>query len=142
MAERPQPSPAPGALLEGLLESYNRGAPDEAARLYAPEATHEDVAQGRRVTGVEAIRGGLATFLRCFPDATWTVEHLLGDDSGAAAAYGLTGTLQSDLGPFRATGQPLDLQGIMLVRVAGGQITSSRDFWDGATLGRQLGGTR
>jgi ketosteroid isomerase-like protein len=36
----------------------------------------------------------------------------------------------------------LDLQGVMLVRVADGKITSSRDFWDGAALGRQLGGPR
>ncbi|MCW3002991.1 MAG: hypothetical protein JWQ20_2289 [Conexibacter sp.] len=142
MAERPQPSPAPAGVLEGLLQSYNRGAPDEAAELYAPDATHEDVAQGRRAIGADAIESGLATFLRCFPDAVWAVEQLLGDADGAAAAYRLTGTLQADLGPFRAAGQPLDLQGVMLVSVAAGKITSSRDFWDGATLGRQLGAAR
>jgi steroid delta-isomerase-like uncharacterized protein len=142
MAERPHRPPAPAGVLEELLGFYNRGAPDEAAGLYAAAGTHEDVAQGRCVTGPDEIGRGLGTFLRCFPDAAWTVEHLVGDDGGAAAAYRLTGTLQADLGPFRATGQALDLQGLMLIRVAGGQITSSRDFWDGATLGRQLGPAR
>jgi steroid delta-isomerase-like uncharacterized protein len=142
MVERAQLSPAPAGVLDALLESYNRGAPDDAAGLYAADGTHEDVAQQRRVSGVEAIARGLASFLRSFPDATWTVVHRLGDDDSAAAAYRLTGTLRADLGPFEATGQPLDLQGLMLIRVADGQITSSRDFWDAGTLGRQLGGPR
>jgi ketosteroid isomerase-like protein len=129
MVERAQLSPAPAGVLDALLESYNRGAPDDAAGLYAADGTHEDVAQQRRVSGVEAIARGLASFLRSFPDATWTVVHRLGDDDSAAAAY-------------RLTGQPLDLQGLMLIRVADGQITSSRDFWDAGTLGRQLGGPR
>src|SRR4051794_31670089 len=109
MAEGLQHAPAPAGVLEGLLEAYNRGAPDEVANLYAADGTHEDVAQGRRVGGPEAIRSGLATFLRSFPDAAWSVARMLGDGDAAAAAYRLTGTLQGDLGPFRATGQELDL---------------------------------
>jgi steroid delta-isomerase-like uncharacterized protein len=142
MTEHAHEATAPADVLGELLARYNRGAAEEAASLYAADGTHEDVAQGRRASGPDAIGSGLGHFLRCFPDARWAVDRIFGDATSAAASYRLRGTLQADLGPFRAQGQELDLQGLMLVTVSGGRITSSRDFWDSGTLGRQLGGPR
>jgi steroid delta-isomerase-like uncharacterized protein len=138
MAGHAQSPQAPTELLTELLASYNRRAPLDAAALYAATGRHEDVAMGRANEGPEAIGRGLTAFLTSFPDAHWDVELLVGDEEAASAAYVLTGTLQADLGPFSATGQPLRLPGLMLVSVLDGAIVSSRDYWDSGTLGRQL----
>jgi steroid delta-isomerase-like uncharacterized protein len=138
MERRTQPRHAPTEVLADLMAAYNRGAPHEAAALYAEEGRHEDVAMGRPNLGREAIGCGLTGFLTSFPDAHWSVELVVGDQERAAAAYELTGTLQADLGPFSATGQRLRLAGLMLVSVVDGIILSSRDYWDSGTLGQQL----
>jgi steroid delta-isomerase-like uncharacterized protein len=142
MREGPQDAAAPAEVLAALMAAYNGGAARDAARLYDAAGMHEDVAQGRRATGPEAIGDGLARFLGCFPDAHWAVDSVLTETDGAAAVYRLTGTLSADLGPFQASGQALDLAGVLVLTVRAGRITSSRDFWDAATLGRQLGGKR
>jgi steroid delta-isomerase-like uncharacterized protein len=138
MERRAQPPHAPGEILADLMAAYNRGAPLDAAALYAEEGSHEDVAMARPNLGPEAIGRGLTGFLTSFPDAHWSVELVVADHERAAAAYELTGTLQADLGPFSAAGQRLRLPGLMLVTVADGAITSSRDYWDSGTLGQQL----
>lgn len=141
MARRARPHAATEILSE-LMAAYNSGGPHDAAALYAATGRHEDVAMGRPNEGPEAIGRGLAGFLKSFPEARWDVEQVVGDDETAAAAYELTGTLQADFGPFSAAGQPLRLRGLMLITVADGAITSSRDYWDSGSLGRQLGTAR
>jgi steroid delta-isomerase-like uncharacterized protein len=138
MERRAQPLPGPTEIFAELIAAYNRGAPSAAAALYAATGRHEDVATGRPKVGPEAVARGMTGFLRSFPDARWTVQTVVGDDQRAAAAYEVTGTLQADLGPFAARGQALRIAGLLLIAVADGVITSSRDYWDSGTLARQL----
>jgi steroid delta-isomerase-like uncharacterized protein len=126
------------ALLDELYEAYNRHDPDAAAALYASEGIHEDVAHGRPKVGRDAIAGGLRHFFAAFPDARWDVHARLSGDAHVGASYVLTGTLQTDLGPFEATGQRLEIRGVQVLETAGGLISRSEDFWDASTFARQM----
>jgi steroid delta-isomerase-like uncharacterized protein len=125
-------------LVDRFWTAYNAHDVDTAVALYTTGATHHEVAQNKRTTGAQQIGCGLARFLESFPDAQWQERCRIVSDDGAAIAYRLTGRLAAPLGPYRTPGQVLDLEGTFLIETAGGRITSSADYWDAATFGRQM----
>jgi len=125
-------------VLDSLYQAYNDHDPDAAAALYAAGGEHEDVAHGRPRRGAQAIAEGLRRFLAAVPDARWeTSDRIIAGDR-AVARYVLSGTLQGNLGPFRARRQRIVLRGVQVLELHSGRITRSEDFWDGATFERQL----
>jgi len=130
-----------GRVLADLYQAYNRHDAEAAAALYAPEGTHEDVAMGRPACGPDAIAEGLRRFFLAFPDARWTATDQLEENGRAFSRYVLTGTLQGDMGPFRAAGQRLELPGVHVLETTSGRIQRSQDLWDGGTFQRQMSTT-
>lgn len=133
--------PRPAAVVLALYEAYNAHEADCAAALYAPAGTHVEVASGRSACGRAEIAFGLHGLLGAFPDAHWELELTIAQDEVVAAPYRLTGTLQTRLGPIQARGQRLDLRGIHVIHLEGGEITSSEDYWDAATFRSQMSET-
>jgi steroid delta-isomerase-like uncharacterized protein len=129
-------------VLEELHAAYNRHDVDAVGALYAADGTHEDVAYGRPKQGRGAIAGGLSYFLKAFPDARWVTFGSFEDGERAMARYVLTGTLQSDFGPFKAGGQRIELRGVQVLELSDGLIVRSEDYWDGATFERQARETK
>ncbi|GAB3349824.1 hypothetical protein GCM10027300_13220 [Modestobacter lapidis] len=121
-----------------LYEAYNRHDAGAAAALYAPDGAHEDVAVGRPTQGRDAVAAGLRRFFAAFPDAQWTATDVLEQGGLAFGRYVLTGTLQTDMGPFRAVGQRLELRGVHVLDTADGFIERSQDYWDSGTFRRQM----
>jgi len=50
-----------------------------------------------------------------------------------------TGVLRSSLGDFQPTGKRADLRYCSVMRVRDGQVVEGRDYYDSATIARQLG---
>jgi steroid delta-isomerase-like uncharacterized protein len=122
-----------------LYDAYNRHDPAAVSRLYAADATHEDIAQGRPKTGPDEIAAGLAKFFGWFPDARWQPQlEILGADGREAATYLLTATLQAQMGPVAPRGQRISLRGVHVLDLRDGLITRSEDYWDAASFQRQL----
>ncbi|MBR0873609.1 ester cyclase [Bradyrhizobium tropiciagri] len=126
-------------LPELLYRAYNDHDPDAVARLYAADATHEDVAQGKPKRGPGEIAGGLSKFFSWFPDAHWHAQAQIADPAGLVAiTYLMTATLSGQMGPIVPRGQRVSLHGVHVLRTEDGVILSSRDYWDAATFQRQL----
>ncbi len=126
-------------LAAALHAAYNAHAAKDAGALYAAGATHTDVALEREASGPENIARGLASFLRCFPDAHWEAGEPIGGRGDAAAiTYRLTGTLSAPMGPLEPSGQRLDLRGVLIVRAGNGGIAATEDYWDSATFRQQM----
>jgi len=125
-------------VLKALYEAYNAHDAEAAGALYAADGVHEDVATQRPQSGHTAIATGLRGFLAAFPDAQWTCLGSGEADGTAFSRYVLTGSLQGDLGPIRAGGQPLQLRGVHVLQVRDGRIEKSEDYWDMATFQRQM----
>lgn len=122
-----------------LYRAYNDHDAGAVAALYAADATHEDVAQGKPKHGRDEIASGLARFFDWFPDACWKPDRFaVGANGMAAVSYLLTGTLKSRLGPIAAQGQAISLRGVHMLDIRDGLIRRSEDYWDAATFQRQL----
>jgi steroid delta-isomerase-like uncharacterized protein len=126
------------ALVDRLYAAYNAHRASDAAALYRDDGTHEEIANGRRAQGRDAVADGLARFLAAFPDARWEVDVPFTHESGAAVPYRLTGSLAAPLGPIPAAGQHLDLRGVLVVHTAGDAIAATEDYWDAATFRAQM----
>lgn len=125
-------------IVPALLDAYNKHSPDAVTPYYCVDAIHLDVSTGRPRQGRDAIVAGLGFFLRAFPDAIWHVGSTAVTAQHAAVRYRLTGTLQADLGPYIAHGQPLELPGVLWLTASGGAIARSEDYWDAASFNRQI----
>lgn len=122
-----------------LYAAYNNHDLAAVELLYAPDATHQDMAQPLGRAGAPAIAAGLGKFFGWFADAHWEPElQLRGPDGEFAIAYLLTCTLGADMGPYPARGQPISLRGVHILRVSDGRIRRSEDYWDAETFKRQL----
>ncbi len=131
----------PTALIDSFYDAYNRHLVADAIALYATQAEHHEVAQGRHIRGRETIGAGLSTFLASFPDAHWLEQRRVVAPDAVAVAYRLTGTLAAPMGPFREVGARLDLEGMHLFEIRCDQIVSSSDYWDASTFSRQMATT-
>lgn len=129
---------APPDIVERFWSAYNAHDVGAVTALYAQDATHHEVAQGRRTTGAAEITAGLARFLESFPDAEWEPRRRIASNGSVAVTYRLTGTLAAPLGPFRAPGAKLDLEGVFVIDTDASQISATADYWDAATFGRQM----
>jgi steroid delta-isomerase-like uncharacterized protein len=128
-----------GGIAGRLYDSYNRHDPAAVAALYAADATHEDIAQGRPKTGPDEIAAGLGKFFGWFPDVLWEPQSaILGADGREAITYLLTATLQAQMGPVAPRGQKISLRGVHVLDLRDGLIRRSEDYWDAASFQRQL----
>lgn len=122
-----------------LYDAYNSHDVGAVERLYAADATHEDIASGQVKKGAGAIAEGLGKFFGWFPDAHWEPCSQIDDANGwVAITYRLSATLQKPMGPIPARNQKISLRGIHVLRFEGGLIRHSEDYWDGGTFTRQL----
>jgi steroid delta-isomerase-like uncharacterized protein len=122
-----------------LYAAYNDHDPSAVARLYAPDATHEDVAHGRPRSGPDAIAAGLRVFFGWFPDAFWQPALQIDDGRGRLAiTYRLTASLKAQMGAIAPRGQTISLRGVQVLEIENGRIGRSVDYWDAATFQRQL----
>jgi len=82
-------------------------------------------------------------FLAGLPDAHMVVDHVVdgGDEAFVEGRFvgTHTGDLQSPEGVIPASGNKVELRFADYFKVAGGQITDHRTYWDQASMMAQLG---
>ena len=91
-------------------------------------------------TAPEGVREFLGGIIGSFPDFTFEVEETTVQKDRAAVRWSARGTFTGV--PFQgieATGAPIELEGVDILIVRGGEIVENNAFADGMTLARQLG---
>ena len=80
-----------------------------------------------------------------FPDGLCKVENVIVSQCGEWATVEFrntgthTGTLRSSLGDFPPTGKRAEVRYCSVMRVKDGMVVEGRDYYDSATIARQLG---
>ena len=90
--------------------------------------------------GVEGVRRFFAMFRDAMPDVEVTIDELIADGDRAAVATTISGTHTGELLGLPATGRPVEVVGVDMVRVRDGRIVEHRGLTDTVGLMRQLGG--
>jgi ketosteroid isomerase-like protein len=130
------------ALIDRMVDSYNRHDTEALAPCYAPDARVHPAGRPEAVdAGTWLAAVGLV--LQSFPDLQLHPRNLAADDRVALLEARLTGT---NTGPFTlgetdrlvlgtqaetlpATGRAIDITGTVVLEVADGQVTAERHYW-------------
>jgi predicted ester cyclase len=114
---------SPSAVLGALAECHRAGDV-EAALHYIAE---ESLDQGKRATRDDWKRKWAQMWAGC-PDVVVTVEHTVEDGEWASNRYSLRGTHSGELFGRPPTGKRIDIAGMDMIRVRGGQIVEHWGF--------------
>jgi steroid delta-isomerase-like uncharacterized protein len=121
-------------------EVWNEGKIETVHDLLAPEAVGVGQAEpGTKIHGpaeflpfVERIRGA-------FPDINVVVDDAFGARDKVVVRWSATMTHQGDQLGIPASGKPVRISGISIVRVRNGKIIEAWDNWDQFALMQQIG---
>lgn len=118
---------------------------DAVKRVVAPEVVYDEVSTNRKVQGVDKVLDLWKGWAAAFPDSKATVENA--HASGNTVILELTwrgshtGPLQTSAGKIPATGKPVEFRACQVIDVANGKTQTIRQYFDMATVLKQLGVT-
>lgn len=126
-------------------ESWDLRDPDRGAKVISDDCVFEDVARGEVLLGKEAYKADYHRWRTAFPDGLCQVENVIVSQDGEWAIVEFrntgthTGILRSSLGDFQPTGKKAEVRYCSVMRVKDGMVVEGRDYYDSATIARQLG---
>ena len=126
-------------------ESWDMRDPDRGTEVIAEDCAFEDIARGEKLPGKEAYKADYLRWREAFPDGLCKVENVIVSEDGQWATVEFrntgthTGVLRSSLGNFPPTGKRAEVRYCSVMRVKDGMVVEGRDYYDSATIARQLG---
>lgn len=120
-------------------EVFNHGRLDLIDELVAEDAVeHEElpISTGEMRTD---LRLWLTELRRAFPDYHVELRDLIVDGDTVVARERITGTNVGSLLGIPPTGRPICIEGIDIVRIAGGRVVEHWGIANGEAMARQLG---
>jgi steroid delta-isomerase-like uncharacterized protein len=130
-------------MLADFMEAvWNRGDESAADRFLADEyRIHSD--PGDPWEGATLSREGFKERLRSsrapFPDLLFEIGETIAEGDRVAIAWRMRGTHTGPLGPYPATGRPIDVAGMTVYYFRDGRITGHTQVVDRVAVAQQLG---
>lgn len=122
-----------------LMANFTFEGQEKALAMYADDAVFEDFTFGFRVEGMEQLKGLFAAF---FDPARYqhqfTALSYAGDAQGGAIEYASKMRTPGDFMGVETGGRELTIRGTAVVTFRDGKITRFADYWDAASVLRQL----
>lgn len=112
---------------------------DRFRALLHPDAEDRFLAVGT-FTGREAIVAFFEEMFAAVPDARLEVRRVVAADDVVTVEWTMRGTFSGDsFQGIRATGKPVEIEGVDVVEVRDGLQYRNSIYYDGATFARQIG---
>jgi steroid delta-isomerase-like uncharacterized protein len=123
--------------LQLIEELWNQKTPALIEALYAAQCVlHTPDGALHGLTGATQLYTAYTT---AFPDMCFTVEDVVAEGETVVIRYTFAGTHQGPLRGIAATGKPVAVAGMVLLRFAEGKVVEQRGVWDSLSLMQQLG---
>lgn len=106
---------------------------------FTEDVVYEDVTFGVVNHGKMELRKFALDFFKAFPDTRFTVTSVVISGNHAAVEWTLTGTQKGDMPGIPATNKPISVRGVSMMEFRNGKVSRDSDYWDMATLRRQVG---
>lgn len=136
----PTPSEA-DQLIDAYLSAWNAHDIQGAGAYLHDGVAYMDVSVGEIQRGRQAAEDNvIGVLMRAMPDLTWELRGdpiIQGD--GIAYEWTLTGTNTGTWSGIPASGQKVNIKGTTIMRIKDGKIAYQADYYDVASLNRQLG---
>lgn len=104
---------------------------------------YDEIATGRKVEGIDKCLSVWKSWATAFPDSKATFHEAHASASTVIVELSWhgtnTGPLELPSGPIAATGKKIDIRACIVVNMVGDKAASERQYFDMATMFRQLG---
>lgn len=128
------------ALVERFVAAINERDFEALDELVAPDvARHSPSTPGVTVTNRDELKAFLRQDLIGVPDAVQEIRMMVAEGDKVAVWANYSGTQDGPLGPFPASGRPVDLDFAGILRIAEGHIAEIWAVWDNLSMLSQLG---
>jgi steroid delta-isomerase-like uncharacterized protein len=125
-------------LIENEAAGWSRNM-DRLMASFSDDVVYEDVPLGLVFQGKEQLRGFAQSFFDAFPDLNAVIIATVVSGDRAASEWRFTGTQTGDLMGIPAANKRMDVRGTSIYQFEDGKIKRKADYWDSATVLRQLG---
>jgi len=124
-------------------ESWDLRDPERGATVIAEDCHFEDIARGELLRGPEGYMRDYHRWREAFPDGEVKVVNVIVQGNWAVVEFvnrgTHTGPLHSSIGTFAPTGLRMEIRYCSVMRVDDGKVVEGRDYYDSASIARQLG---
>jgi steroid delta-isomerase-like uncharacterized protein len=124
------------AVAQAWIEAWNSHDPDKVITLFTENAVVEDVTFGAVSRGLAEIRQFAVSSFTAFPDIHFDLVNSTLKGGHGTIEWVFSGT---DTGGFGGTGKPFSVRGVTVMDVHGTQLTRETDYWDLATVLKEIG---
>lgn len=127
--------PATSGIAESWIAAWNSHDPTKWATHFTSDVYYEDVTFGEISHGSEEAKKFAASFFADVPDLKLELADSSIEGNHGSIQWILTG---ADKGIFK-TGKPFKVRGVSIVTITSGKISRSVDYYDLATIMKQVG---
>jgi len=126
--------------VKGEDEAWNSHDVDKVLSFYSDDCVYEDLAAQKINHGTDEIRTFLVNAFKGFPDSKIETKSFFVSGDHVCAEFVWSGTYLADIpGLPPATGKSLSIRGVHIIELRGNKAISITDYYDGASMMRQLG---
>ncbi len=118
---------------------WSSGETEAVLGFFTESSTFEDLAFEMRFDGLEQIRSFNDLTYAGVPDFRIVPERVVADESGAAAAWVMSGTLAGNMPGLPATGKAFEVRAVSMVTFEGDRILHICDYWNPLAFRRCVG---
>jgi steroid delta-isomerase-like uncharacterized protein len=119
-------------------EVWNSGDESKVSQYYADDFVfHTEGGNVQR--GPDSIREWLRTTHGAFPDISYQIGAIYGEDDRVAFRYTVAGNQTGDFRGLPPSGKTVHLTGHMIVHLRDGKIVEGHGYWDTLGLLQQMG---
>ena len=122
-------------------EIWNKGDLDACASVFSPDYVGHLPGMPAPVHGPEEFKQLVVVYRTAFPDVHLTVEDVFGTGDRVVARWVSRGTHLGSMMGMAPTGRSMEILGISIFRIAGGQVAEEWEGFDTMSLMQQLGAT-
>jgi steroid delta-isomerase-like uncharacterized protein len=137
------PDQDPIDVVRSVVEAFNASDWDRFRDLSAANVIYDEVATRRKTEGLDETLSLLQGWKVAMPDVTGTVDDVVASGNVVTAQITWDGTqtgpLESPGGTIPASGKRQVTPSCWVLKVEGGQVQSSRHYFDMVTLLEQIG---
>lgn len=126
---------ADSELMRRAFSAWNSHDPDKVISFYTEDVVYEDVAYGAVNHGRAELRKFAADLFEAVPDLKVEVLRASAHKGRGSLEWVFSGT---DKGLYK-TGKKFSVRGASVYEMRGGKCSSNKDFYDSATIMRQVG---
>jgi steroid delta-isomerase-like uncharacterized protein len=124
--------------LEQLIEAENSHDLERMLALMTDDVVIEDVPFGMVMRGKDGVKQGFSSFFAAASDFKVEPKSWVTNDKSFALEVIFTGTQKGDLPGLPASGKRFSVRGCSYGEFENGKIKGRRDYWDLASLTKQL----